>query len=56
MLFISPEKLFLFSRYLDFCSCRKRRDQKDRVIFKFYDITNWETNKSIKHIAQYLKK
>ena len=31
-------------------------DKKAKVNFKFYDITNWETNNYNTHIAQYLKK
>ena len=34
----------------------KRDDKKAEVNFKIYDVTNWTTNNSNKHIAQYLKK
>ena len=39
MLFISPQKLFSFSRYLTFGHVAKRIDKKDKVNFKFYDVT-----------------
>ena len=29
---------------------------KDKVNFKFYDVTTWLTNNRIKHIAQYFEK
>ena len=35
---------------------KKILDKKAKVDFKIYDITDWETNKSNTHIAQYLKK
>ena len=49
MLFISPQKLFLLSSYLKFLSglfghVAKRLDWKDKVHFKFYDITAWLRN------------
>ena len=61
MFFISPEKLFSFLRYLKFCSdclshVGKRHDKKVKVIFKFPDVTNWETINYYIHIAEYLKK
>ena len=34
----------------------KRRDKKDQVNFKFYDVTAWLTNGCNTHIAQYLDK
>ena len=34
----------------------KRIDKKDKVHFKFYDITVWLANNLNTHIAQYLKK
>ena len=43
MLFISPQKLFSFSRYLTFGHVAKRIDKKDKVNFKFYDVTAWLT-------------
>ena len=61
MFFISPKKLFSFSRYLSFLSwlfghVTKRLDKKDKVNFKFYDVTAWLTNKHNTHIAQYFEK
>ena len=61
MLFISPQKLFPFSRYLSFCPdffgrVAKRLDQKNKVNFKIYDVTPWLTNNCNRHIAQYLEK
>ena len=34
----------------------KRLDKKDKVNFKFYDVTEWLTNNYNTHIAQYLEK
>ena len=34
----------------------ERLDKKDKVIFKFYDITAWLTNNRDTHIAQYFEK
>ena len=61
MLFISPQKLFSFSRYLTFCldvfgRVGKRLDKKDKVNFKTYDVTAWFANNCNIHIAQYLEK
>ena len=61
MLFISPEKLLSFSRYLSFLSwlfglVTKRLDKKDKVNFKFYDVTHWLTSNRNTHIAQYFEK
>ena len=48
MLFISPQKLFSFSRYFNFCltlwSCSKTDWEKDEFNFKFYDVTSWLAN------------
>ena len=47
MLFISPQKLFLFARYLSFClfgDVSKQLDLKDKINFKFYDVTAWLAN------------
>ena len=60
MFFITPQKIFSFSRYLSFVltfyHVSKRLDKKGRVNFKFYDITAWLTNNLYTHIAQYRKK
>ena len=61
MLFIEPQKLFLFSRYLTFCleffgRAAKRHDQKEKVNFKVYEVTAWLTNNYNTHIAQYPEK
>ena len=60
MLFISPKQLFLFLRYLTFCSnffglVGKQLDKNAKVNFKIY-VTHWEQNDYNTHIAQYLKK
>ena len=34
----------------------KRLDLRDKVNFKMYDITIWETNNYNAHVAQYFKK
>ena len=34
----------------------KRLDKKDKVNFKFYDVTAWLANNCNTHIGQYLKK
>ena len=47
----------IFKLCPDFFSyIEKRFDGKAQVIFKIYDIINWETNNCNTHIAQYLKK
>ena len=63
MLFISPQKLFSFSRYLKFLSwifglnwVAEQLDEKDKVNLKFYDVTSWLINICNTHIDQYLKK
>ena len=49
-------KIFNFFSRL-FGHVEKRLDEKAKVNFKFYDVTNWESNKYNKHIiARYLKK
>ena len=53
MLFISPKKLFSFLRYLNFCfgffaHVGKRLDNKAKVNFKTYEVTNWATNNILK--------
>ena len=58
MLFISPQKLFLFSRYLNFCFLviyQKGLIKKIKVNFKFYHVTAWLTNNCNTHIAQYFQ-
>ena len=42
MLFISRQKLFSFSRYLRY-HVGKWLDKKDKINFKFYDVTVWLT-------------
>ena len=61
MLFISTKKLFSFSRYLSFCCdfighVAKRLDKKDKLNFKFYDVTAWLTNNYNTHVSQHLEK
>ena len=61
MLFISPEKLFSFVRYSNYCPdlfshVRKWLARKTNVNFKIYDLTAWETNTDDTHITRYLKK
>ena len=34
----------------------KQLDSKDKVNFKFYDVTNWLTDNCKTHIAQYRKR
>ena len=52
MLFISPQKPFLFSRYLTFSldffgRVAKRLDQRDKVNFQMHDVTAWLSNNCI---------
>ena len=61
MFFISPKKLFSFSRYLTFCldffgRVAKRLNSKDKVNFKIYDVTASLTSSCNTHIAQHLEK
>ena len=42
MLFVLPQKLFLFSRF--FGRVAKWFNLKDKVNFKTYDVTTWLTN------------
>ena len=35
---------------------KKRLDQKDKVYFKIYNVTDWATNNYNTYIVQYLKK
>ena len=48
-------KIFKFLLLL-FGPVAKRLDKKDRVDFKFYDVTAWLTDNCNTHIAQYLEK
>ena len=48
-------KKFKFLSWL-FGHVAKRLDKKDKVIFKFYDVTAWLKNNCNTHIAQYLEK
>ena len=48
-------KIFTFLHWL-FSHVSKRLDYKDKVNFKFYDVTDWLTNYFDTHIAQYLEK
>ena len=55
MLFISPLKLFSFSRYLIFCHdllamSKKRLDYKGKVNFKIHDVTTLLTNNCNTHL------
>ena len=55
MLFVSPQKLFLFSRCLSFClfgHAAEQLDKKGKVNFKFYDVTGCLTNNCNIHIDQ----
>ena len=61
MLFISPQELFSFARYLNFCfdlfgSAAQWLDLKNKVNFKIHDFTAWLTNNCNKHITQYHQK
>ena len=48
-------KVFKFLSWL-FGHAAKRLDKKDKVNFKFYDVTAWLTNNCNTRIAQYLEK
>ena len=48
-------KIFKFLSWL-FGHVAKRLDKKDKVNFKFYDVTAWLANNCNTHIAQYLEK
>ena len=57
MLFISPHKLFLFSKRSKTAkNVAKRLDKKDMGKFKFNDVTVWLTNNFKTQITQYLEK
>ena len=48
-------KIFKFLSWL-FAHVAERLDKKDKVNFKFYNVTAWLTNNCNAHIAQYLEK
>ena len=48
-------KVFKFLSWL-FGHVKKRLDKKDKVNFKFYDVTAWLANNRNTHIAQYFEK
>ena len=48
-------KIFKFLSWL-FGHAAKRLDKKEKVNFKFYDVTAWLANNCNKHIAQYFEK
>ena len=48
-------KMFEFLSRL-FGNVEKRLEKKNKVNFKFYDVTTWLTNNFNTHITQYLKK
>ena len=48
-------QIFRFFFWL-FGHVAKRLDQKDKVNFKFYDVTAWLTTNCYTHIIQYLKR
>ena len=48
-------KIFKFLSWL-FGHVAKWLDKKDKINFKFYDVTAWLTNNCNTHIAQYLEK
>ena len=58
--YINSKALF-FLKILKFLSwlfghVAERPDKKDKVNFKFYDVTTWLTNNRNTHIAQYFEK
>ena len=48
-------KIFKFLPWL-FGHVAKRLDEKGKVNFRFYDVTDWLTNKRNTHIEQYFEK
>ena len=48
-------RVFKFLFFL-FGHVEKRLDLKDKVNFKIYDVTTWETSSCNAYITQYLKK
>ena len=58
--FVSSQNIFLLLKFLNFCPhysshVGKRLDEKVKVIFKFYDVKDWEINNYNTNIDQYLK-
>ena len=58
--FYFPSKALLVLEIFKFLSwlfghVEKRLDYKDKVNFKFYDVTIWVENRCNTHIAQYIK-
>ena len=53
--YFMSEALFILKSWL-FGHAAKCLDKKDKVNFKFYDVTAWLTNNCNTHIAQYLEK
>ena len=59
--FYFTSKALFVLKIFKFFSCLfghvfKRLDEKDKVSFKFYDVTAWLTNYFNTHITQYLEK
>ena len=48
-------EIFTFLPWL-FAYVEKRLDEKAKINFKIYDVTDWTTNNSNTHISQYLKR
>ena len=58
--YFTSKAIFVF-KIFKFLSWRfrhvvERLDKKDKVNFKFYDVTAWLTSNRNKHIAQYFEK
>ena len=61
MFFISSQKFSLLLEYLNFFpdvfgQVEKRNDNKAKMSFRIYDVTNRSTNNYNKHIGRSLKK
>ena len=59
--FYSTSKAFFVLKIFKFLSSlfghiAEQLDKKDKINFKFYDVTAWLSNNCNTHIAQYLKK
>ena len=55
--YFTVKALFLRKKFSSFCTdifghVERRRDKKDKVSFKVYDIINWETIDYNTHVAQ----